>query len=298
MKDILLAIRTAGAIVGLALSLATAAAANEVHHPCDARLLAGKGCVDGRVPADIPFPGGPPPSGGPGFTENRRPPQGGVYGWEEEAVFEEDPSVPCYVALGSPLGGEQPHPLSWPNPYLPISRARWLTIMRVLLSVPRPGYESLLDAVLRLFISGRQRLHRDLVRIHRKSTGGIRGLLHFMQGREDNRVVAELWWSGDEDEVKVAPIRQWYDPEILDKFELARFYRFRWERAVPLRVLRWIFGGRARDKYATLIIRLPPEEYDDLWLPAHGRYLTEDEWRDYIQRYDINDHYTNWSGSI
>lgn len=279
------------------LGLLALATVDSTHHPCDARFLDGKGCVDLRM-ANEASPSGASPPTSPALVEVHWFPQDGVYVWEEEAMFEDDPPVPCYVALGSPLDEGRPHPLSWPNPYLPISRTRWFTIMRVLLSVPRPGYESLLDAVLKLFVPGRRRLHRDLVRIHRKSTGGLRGFLHFMQGREDNRVVAEIWWSGDEDEIKVAPIRQWFDPEILGKFKRARFYRFKWERAVPLRLLRWIFGGRTQDKYATLIIRLPSDEYDDLWLPAEGKYLTEAEWRDYTQKYDINDHYTNWSGSM
>lgn len=285
-------------LVGTAcLGLLAVATVSSTFDSCDARVLEEKNCVELRIengtsPSSVSAPTNP------ALVEVHWFPQDGVYVWEEEAMFEDDPPVPCYVALGCPLDEGQPHPLSWPNPYLPISRARWFTIMRVLLSVPRPGHETLLDAVLKLFVPGRRRLHRDLVRIHRKSTGGLQGFLHFMRGREDNRVVAEIWWSGDEDEVKVAPIRHWFDPEILEKFERARFYRFKWESAVPLRLLRWIFGGRTQDKYATLIIRLPPEEYDDLWLPPHGGYLTETEWKDYTKKYDINDHYTNWSGSV
>lgn len=174
--------------------------------------------------------------------------------------------------------------VSWPHPLLPINYERWKIIQSILAMVPEPSYDSLLQATLNHFCTGKRRLHRQLVKL---SNGEREG---------SQMLETEVWWSDEEDEVRISAYHEW-SSEMVQNWSgrSAQKYRFRWKRGVGNSWLAWLLGSPEHDKYATVIIRGDNiETKHALRLPTDGKFWGELEWQEYLVQFDVDDHYTPW----
>lgn len=181
----------------------------------------------------------------------------------------------------------------WPNPFVPIGIARWRAVMYILSRVESPSYGSLLDATLEFMRHGKRRLHRNAVYLGLCRDGILGRLWSFVHGRTDNRVAAEIWWEGAPRQVKTAPYHRWDSPKITELVAGKLKYHFLWRRASSSWLWRRLTGAPKQDQYAVLIFTWPPERVQELVLPKAGHWMGEQEWIEYTQKFDIDDHYTS-----